>query len=140
VRLDLLHALIDAEIEVCLSNASVCRPRVEVTRDAERVLVGFTAPTGRGVFALDCRDFDASPPSVDMLDPDTLESLPSERWTPGVPHSLHPSTGRPFVCLQGVAEYHSHPSHTNDPWDRYRTLYRLPQTIARLLDKAGVPR
>jgi hypothetical protein len=74
-----------------------------------------------------------------MVDPVTSEELPMEAWTPGVPHSIHPVTGKPFVCLQGIAEYHSHPSHLTDSWDRYRHIYRIPQTVKALLNKAGVP-
>lgn len=140
MRTNLLHRMLDEEIDLCRSTSAVSRPGVEIWRDGESVLVAFAVRERRWQFALDCADFDAEPPSVDMVDLETHERLPIEQWLPGVPHSLHPVTGRPFVCIQGTAEYHSHPSHTNDPWDRYRSIYRLPQTIGRLLDKAGVPR
>ncbi|HEV2173647.1 MAG TPA: hypothetical protein VGR71_08770, partial [Nitrospira sp.] len=93
-----------------------------------------------GMFLLDCSSFDAQPPSVTMVDPGTREPLAIGRWTPGVPHSIHPTLNRPFVCIQGVLEYHLHPSHLGDGWDRYRRTIRLPQTIKALLDKAGVRR
>lgn len=32
----------------------------------------------------------------------------------------HPECGRLFLCMPGVREYHSHPEHTNDPWDNHR--------------------
>lgn len=43
---------------------------------------------------------------------------------------------RPFVCLQGVREYHTNPAHTGDPWWLYRgmgagSLLRLLDIIAK---------
>lgn len=136
----LLAQLLDRELAVCAADPLLSALDVTIRRDGHVVLIRFQR--GRdgqpGAFRLDCAQFDAQPPSVAMVDPDSGQDLPMERWTPGVPHSIHPVTGRPFVCLQGVAEYHSHPSHLDDSWDRYRTRYRLAQTIRRLLDKAGV--
>jgi hypothetical protein len=131
---------LDGELRICRKDRSIMRPGVRISRRGTDVLVRFEqGRDGRpGVFLLDCRSFDAQPPSVAMLDPDSGAELPMEGWIPGVPHSVHPVTGKPFVCLQGVAEYHLHPSHLDDPWDRYRNRYRLPETIRRLLDKAGV--
>lgn len=140
MRVDLLYRLLDQELHVVRASPGACRPGVEVTRSAGTILVRFDVGGRRGVFALDCSAFDADPPSVAMVDSETLEPLSIERWAPGVPHSIHPVTGEPFVCLQGVAEYHTHPSHLDDHWDRYRAIYRLPQTVSRLLEKAGVPR
>jgi hypothetical protein len=72
-----------------------------------------------------------------MVDYQSLVELPIGRWTPGVPHSIHPVTNQPFVCLQGIAEYHSHPSHLSDTWDRYRNRIRIRETMIALLKKAG---
>lgn len=30
--------------------------------------------------------------------------------------NAHPLTGRPFVCMRGSREYHTHTSHTDDLW------------------------
>jgi len=32
----------------------------------------------------------------------------------------HPETHRPFLCVPGIREYHSHPQHTGDSWLLYR--------------------
>ena len=29
----------------------------------------------------------------------------------------HPATGRPFVCMRGFHEYHTHPSHLDVSWE-----------------------
>jgi hypothetical protein len=140
VQAQLLARLLDRELAVCAAEPVLQVRDVTIRREGDVVLVRFErGRDGRpGAFRLGCTEFDAQPPSVAMVNPDTGQDLPIERWTSGVPHSIHPVTGRPFVCLQGVAEYHSHPSQLDDYWDRYRTRYRLAQTIRRLLEKAGV--
>jgi hypothetical protein len=140
VQAHLLARLLDRELAVCAADLVLSALDIAIRREGDAVLVRFERGRDHlpGVFRLGCAQFDAQPPSVAMVDPDTGQDLPIERWTPGVPHSIHPITGRPFVCIQGVAEYHSHPSHLDDSWDRYRNRYRLAQTIRRLLDKAGV--
>ena len=34
----------------------------------------------------------------------------------------HPATSRPFLCLPGIREYHTHPQHTGDDWLLHREL------------------
>jgi len=139
MRADLLEALLEQELQVCAEDESLSAARVRIWRHAALVYVRFES--GRdgkpGIFRLDCSNFDALPPSVAMVDENMQTELNNEQWTAGVPHGIHPITGKPFVCLQGVAEYHNHPSHLDDSWDRYRNRYRLRQTIIGLLRKAG---
>lgn len=139
MRAELLAKLLDQEIEVCREDAALAAAHAEVWRDNSLVYARFRS--GRdgktSAFRLECAEYDAQPPGVGMVDAESLDELPHERWTPGVSHGIHPSTGKPFVCLQGVAEYHIHPSHTDDSWDRYRSKYRLRETIKSLLRKAG---
>ena len=139
MRRSLTEKLLDKEVALIESDLQGV-PGVRVWREATDVLVAFNRDRSErpGLFRLSCNRFDAEPPSVAMLDPVSRDELPLEAWTSGVPHSVHPVTNKPFVCLQGVAEYHSHPSHTSDDWDRYRNRFRLAQTVRRLLQKAGV--
>lgn len=140
MRSDLVESLLDRELEVC-DLPSLRGRGVDVWREASDVFIKFEhgRDGAQGMFRLGCSSFDAQPPSVAMVDAETREDLPIERWVPGVAHSVHPTLSRPFVCIQGTLEYHLHPSHLDDSWDRYRHLMRLPQTINRLLEKAGVP-
>ena len=46
--------------------------------------------------------------------------------------AMSPEDDRPFVCLQGVREYHENPAHTGDSWWLYRS--RGAGDILRLLD------
>ena len=139
MRKDLTEKLLDSELASCLEDGQLQGEWIRIERKDTDVFAWFTK--GRdgqpGMFRLDCSRFDASPPSVSMVDPSTAVELPLERWTPGVAHGIHPSTGKPFVCLQGTAEYHTHPSHLDDSWDKYRARFRLRQTIGRLFEKAG---
>ena len=69
-----------------------------------------------------CTDWNEQPPSVALLERDGsfLSKAPSN--PSGVFHQgPHPNTGRPFICMAGSKEYHTHPSHTGDYWDAYRS-------------------
>jgi Predicted metal binding domain len=48
----------------------------------------------------------------------------------------HLEDDRPFVCLQGVREYHDNPGHTGDPWWLHRgagagRIIRLLELLSR---------
>jgi Predicted metal binding domain len=85
--------------------------------------ISFTAP-GRKTLRLHlmCDDWNDRPPSVALCEPDgrALARVPTD------PRSVinagpHPATGRPFICVRGSREYHTHPSHCNDLWNPLRT-------------------
>jgi hypothetical protein len=70
-------------------------------------------------FRFDATAWDDVPPSISLLNPDGTPfsgKVPGGQFNPGP----HPSTGRPFVCMRGAKEYHSHPSHIGDVWENYR--------------------
>lgn len=65
--------------------------------------------------------------------------LELSEWPAGINFgNLHPVLGRPFCCIGGLFEYHCHPSHLGDPFDRYRYRFRLEDLLRILLDKAQV--
>lgn len=68
-----------------------------------------------------CDDWDALPPSVSFHSAEgtALAALPTAPNTP-FNNSAHPVVGRPFLCMVGSREYHTHPSHTGDLWENYR--------------------
>ena len=95
----------------------------------------------------DYSNYDAQPPSVRLVDPFTCEpykisELPT-RLMQAAPGSNMPTelpggvkiqmrqeqplmqenllTNIPFLCIAGVREYHSHPAHSGDHWERYRS-------------------
>lgn len=69
---------------------------------------------------LECTDWDEIPPSIQLLSKDGQFLVSAPPCVGGVfnPGS-HPKTGRPFVCMRGAREYHTHESHTTDLWDNY---------------------
>ena len=87
-------------------------------------------------FRFHCNDWDELPPSLSLHDPENGQELPWSAWPQGVWSVLnsHPSTGKPFLCLPGIREYHTHPVHLGDVWDRYRpgTSYGLLSIVDRV--------
>ncbi len=83
----------------------------------------------KGRFELD--DYDLRPPSLQFIDAWTNAPLDyntmfraleyeKERKAHLVLLGDHPVTGRPFLCLRGIREYHEHPQHSGDDWLLYR--------------------
>ena len=89
-------------------------------------------------FRFACDDWDAQPPSLTLHDSrDGRELLPTE-WPRGDGwHEKHPTVGKPFLCLPGIREYHTHRSHVGDSWDGYRLrgTYRLRDIVDRVHQK-----
>lgn len=72
-------------------------------------------------------NYDVWPPSLEFIDPRTgdpasppVQAL--DRFEEGVRNALlvDPEAGRPFICVPGVREYHSHPQHSGDDWLLHR--------------------
>ena len=81
--------------------------------------IGFSARDGAKIrLRLFCQEWNDRPPSVDLLDWSGQRLPAIQRDPAGVfNNSAHPQTGRPFICMKGVREYHTHPSHTGDAWE-----------------------
>ena len=96
------------------------------------------APTTRElVLHLDLEDYDGQPPTAELLLPDR-SPLPAPEWPKSIHGqgivASHKDYGRPFFCRRGLREYHSHPQHEDDPWDRHREHLALHQIVIELLD------
>jgi hypothetical protein len=68
-------------------------------------------------------DWNDMPPSFELLTPDGsyLPPVVSKLLPGGVLNNTpHRNTKRPFICMIGSKEYHTHENHLNDPWDNYR--------------------
>lgn len=98
--------------------------------------VGFE-DTSRSAFRVQmhCADWNELPPSITLLTSDgtALATLPT--GPTGIFHQgPHPITRRPFVCMAGSREYHTHSSHTSDLWDNYRSRagYDLGGILTRI--------
>lgn len=67
--------------------------------------------------------WNALPPSIQMLTTNREPLQKPLQGGPGIFHAgPHPDTGKPFICMAGTREYHTHPSHLNDLWDHRRGL------------------
>jgi hypothetical protein len=82
------------------------------------------------------RAYDAVPFRVAAVDQDG-RTLPAAGWPPGLCHGDHPVLHVPFACVQGTWEYHTHPQHVADVWDRYRHSCRLGDLLSHLLRRCG---
>ena len=68
-----------------------------------------------------CADWNELPPSIGLFDREGNYLSVIPRDPAGVFNaSSHPCVGRPFICMRGSLEYHTHPSHLNDPWEQLR--------------------
>lgn len=99
------------------------------------VFVLFTVPLNPFTITLfgveiNMTDYNLYPPSARFFEPTSRRSLKREELPPAqrvldgraydILIAMHPDTKLPFFCMRGFREYHSHPQHTDDPWDRYR--------------------
>lgn len=84
--------------------------------------VVFTHSTAQPLrLRLECRQWDEQPPSIELLHED---GTPVTAQPPGAGNIFfpghHPIVGRFFICMRGVREYHTHPSHLTESWSNYR--------------------
>lgn len=94
----------------------------------------------------DLSDYDLLAPSLDFLDPSNDQPLQyatmfralefeTQRKAHIVLLDAHPMTGRPFLCLRGIREYHEHPQHSGDQWLLYRenmSLFSIVMSLWRV--------
>lgn len=98
--------------------------------------------SGRRVgFRFLCDNWDEMPPALVLFDSETNEELSWAKWPKGnwPVGEAHPATSRPFLCLPGIREYHTHSSHLNDTWDNLRgkETYGLRYILYRVQQRFG---
>ena len=132
------QAKLDDELAQWHANADVYRRRGWLLLGVEglRVDVAFLAsvavgdlqlPSVTAAIRLQYDNYDLWPPSLTFIDPRTGDpTVPPvnaiEQDGAELRNALlgHPATGRPFLCIPGLREYHSHPQHTGDDWLLHR--------------------
>jgi hypothetical protein len=94
----------------------------------------------------DLADYDLRAPSLEFRDFWTDTVLPyttmfralefeQQRKAHVVLLDDHPTTGKPFLCLRGIREYHEHPQHSGDDWLLYRaemSLFSIVMSVWRV--------
>jgi len=130
---------LDREIELWHENAELYRRRgwILLARRDNEVDVAFLARLTLGMqqvplvvacVRFDFSNYDVWPPALEFIDPYTGEYtapvVPAVIETEHGPRNLlignHPDTGRPFFCVPGVRQYHTHPQHSGDSWLLHR--------------------
>jgi hypothetical protein len=74
-------------------------------------------------------NYDRWAPSVTFIDffnrEPCVPPVGARKWVDGVEQNVliggHPRTGRPFLCIPGVREYHEHGEHSGDDWLLHRS-------------------
>jgi hypothetical protein len=135
-----LHAILVAEMlaeEVQAAKVRL-RERVSGVFADDTDIFCHLEDTNRGdcTIRLVGRSFDAEPFEVGVVDTN-LSPLGADSWPGNLCAGVHPVLQRPFACVRGTYEYHTHPSHLNDPWDAIRFTWRLPQLLDHLVKKSG---
>jgi len=125
------------EDEVAVAEERLGGRIAALSSTADDVSCRFVSPNGRTYhLRFDARWYDAEPLRLSVVD-EQGKALPASEWPPGLCHSQHPVLGVPFACVRGTYEYHAHPSHLPDRWDRYRSRIRLADLLDHLLRKCG---
>jgi hypothetical protein len=84
---------------------------------------------------LRCDDWNDQPPSIEVCDADGKPVAGVPQNMSGIFNtSAHPITGKPFICMRGSREYHTHSSHTSDLWSSIKELdaYRLGGIVTQI--------
>lgn len=81
------------------------------------------------VFKFSFDDWNDLPPALSLVDGETGEDLSGRLWPTNGQSHWHASgwtsgggisTDRPFMCMAGIREYHTHSSHVGDLWESYK--------------------
>jgi hypothetical protein len=126
----LLSELLDDEVVVI--NERLSARGVTAQRDGHHVHIRAPEVGEERILVLDAEKYDGEPVGVFVADGEG-HLLPGSGWPPGLCQGEHPVLHRPFVCVRGTIDYHVHPSHIEDSWDRYRGRIRLAGLVVHLL-------
>jgi putative metal binding uncharacterized protein len=117
------RALFDQQVSALEGELLEIRKWTVFSRTFPVLDVGFEA-VGRTPFRvhMNCDDWNELPPVITLLtfDGAVLTALPT--GPTGIFHQgPHDITKRPFICMAGSREYHTHTSHIADLWDNYKS-------------------
>jgi hypothetical protein len=116
-------ALFDDQVKALEGEILVIRRWTVFSRTFPILDVGFEHED-RSPFRVqtNCEDWNELPPWITLLafEGTILTSLPTGP-TGVFNQALHDITKRPFICMAGSREYHTHPSHIADVWENYKS-------------------
>lgn len=118
------RALFDADVGKISDKLIATRNWKLYSREFPVLDVGFQA-AGRAEMRIrmTANNWNDAPPSIELLDSAGTHLVSAQiprgagsLFNPGA----HSATGRPFVCMAGSLEYHTHQGHVSDLWDNYK--------------------
>ena len=130
---DLAKALFDEETAGMTEAHCVALQRVRFVVAFPFLELGFDAPRMLPLrIRVDTQRYNAEAPAVTLCDwgGNPFKTLPRSGGI--FNHSEHPMTHRPFVCMVGTNEYHTHSSHIADAWSKYRDSRTLGSIVYQI--------
>ena len=129
-------ALFDEEVASFKAALAARRGWVFHVLDFPLIDCSFTA-TGHTTLRLrlQCDDWNDLPPAISLHNADGSFLTANFSNPTGVFNmGPHPSTQRPFICMSGVREYHTHPSHVSVLWENLKgkSSYTLGGILTQL--------
>jgi hypothetical protein len=98
--------------------------------------LGFYSAAGAKLrIRMECENWNEQPPAVVLQDWVGVHLRTAPASSTNIFNAgPHRNTGRPFVCMRGTREYHTHESHISDPWDSLSGLadYRLGEIATQI--------
>jgi hypothetical protein len=133
----LVERALDHELELARNQVTLMERVTSMTREARTIVVKPRRIDAPLLLVFDGRNYDADPLGLTVVDETTGAVASTEMWPGNLSAGEHPSLKRPFACIRGLYEYHTHYSHL-EPWDRWRYSLRFPLLLKHVLDKAGL--
>ncbi len=125
-----LHDLLDVEVEV--ARTALGTRAGDLHRVDSSLLMTLHRPDGTWILRLDGSRYDAEPFDVALVD-DVGTVLPTDRWVPGLAHSVHPVLNVPWICISGTRAYYCYPGHHQERWDATRYQLRADSLLDTVL-------
>lgn len=133
---ELARANFEADLAALPAELAEMRGWQFLERSYPTLDIAFTMPEGSYLrLRMNCENWNERPPSIGLLDKSGQYITSSIASSTSIfNHGSHPNTGRPFVCMAGVLEYHTHSSHLNVHWEPLRKLpgYRLLEILTQI--------
>lgn len=133
----LVEAVLEHEIEIVGGDPQLKERHAAIWREERAILVRPSRITADQLLLFGGGNYDAEPLSLTVVDATTRASVPGPEWPGNLYFGEHPSLKRPFACIRGLYEYHTHFSHL-EPWDRCRYSLRFPLLLSHVLSKSGL--
>jgi hypothetical protein len=103
-------------------------------------------------FLFEFDNWNDQPPALSIVDPDTRQPVTGTLWPQQYQSYWHQSgwsntplitTPKPFMCMPGILEYHTHYSHVGDKWDNYKaspdySIFGIVSQVAQVFQKSNV--